>query len=114
MRMFKNELNLEMTKGDTLSFGISIKDLGQEIDTAYFTVKENYDDDTPIFQKTLDDGIELDHIDGNVYYYKVRVAPSDTQELEPKKYYYDLEINVNEDTFTILKGILDVSYDITN
>ena len=114
MRMFKNELNLEMTKGDTLSFGISIKDLGTEIETAYFTVKENYDDETPIFQKTLGDGIELDHVDNVNYYYKVRIAPNDTKELEPKKYFYDLEINVNNDTFTLLKGILDVSYDITN
>ena len=114
MRMFKNDLNLEMTKGDTLAFGISIKNLGGELDTAFFTVKENYDDETHIFQKTLEDGIELDHIEGNDYYYKVRVAPNDTKDLEPKKYFYDLEINVNNDTFTILKGILDVTYDITH
>ena len=114
MRMFKNDLNLEMTKGDTLSFGVQIKDLGQELETAYFSVKNNFDDETPIFQKTLGDGIELDHIDGEDYYYKVRVSPTDTKELEPKKYFYDLEINVNSDTFTILKGILDVTYDVTN
>lgn len=113
MRMFKNNLNIEMTKGDTLSFGVKIKDLGQELDSAKFTVKNNYDDE-PIFQKTLENGVEIDHIEGNDYYYKVRVAPQDTANLEPKKYYYDLEINVNEDTFTILKGILDVSFDISN
>lgn len=114
MRMFKNDLNLEMTKGDTLHFGIQIKDLGQEIDTAYFSVKNNYDDETPIFRKSIGNGIELDHIEGNDYYYKVRVAPNDTKELEPKKYYYDLEINIGEDTFTIMKGILDVTFDVTN
>ncbi len=114
MKMFKNNLNLEMTKGDTLSFGVQIVDLGQEIETAYFSVKNNFDDTTPIFQKTLGNGIELDHIDGDDYYYKVRVSPLDTKDLEPKKYYYDLEINVNSDTFTILKGILDVTYDVTN
>lgn len=113
MRMFKNNLNIEMTKGDTLSFGVKIKDLGQELDSAKFTVKNNYDDE-PIFQKTLENGVEIDHIEGNDYYYKVRVAPEDTANLEPKKYYYDLEIQVNEDTFTILKGILDVGFDISN
>lgn len=112
MRMFKNDLNLEMTKGDTLSFGIEIADLGQEIESAYFTVKNNYDDETPLFQKTLNNGIQLDHIDGKDYYYKVRIAPEDTKNLEPKKYYYDLEITVNLDTFTILKGILDIDFDI--
>ena len=113
MRMFKNNLNIEMTKGDTLSFGVKIKDLGQKLDSAKFTVKNNYDDE-PIFQKTLENGVEIDHIEGNDYYYKVRVAPEDTANLEPKKYYYDLDIQVNEDTFTILKGILDVGFDISN
>lgn len=114
MRMFKNNLNLEMTKGDTLSFGVKIKNLGQALESAYFTVKNNFDDDTVLFQKTLENGVVIDHIDGNDYYYKVRIAPEDTANLEPKKYYYDLEINVNDDTFTILKGILDVSFDISN
>lgn len=111
MRMFKNDLNLEMTKGDTFSFGVEITDLGQLLDSAYFTVKSNYDDE-PLFQKTLGNGIELDHIEGENYYYKVRIAPNDTKDLEPKKYYYDFEINVNEDTFTILKGILDIDFDV--
>lgn len=114
MKMFKNNMNLEMTKGDTFSFGVNIKKLGQELDSAFFSVKNNFDDTTPLFQKTLENGIELDHIDGEDYFYKVRIAPNDTKVLEPKKYYYDFEINVNGDTFTLLKGILDVSFDITN
>lgn len=112
MRMFKNNLNLEMTKGDTFSFGLEIVDLGQSVESAYFTVKNNYDDETYIFQKSLDNGIELDHIEGDNYFYKVRIAPNDTKNLEPKKYYYDFEINLNNDTFTILKGILDIEFDI--
>ena len=111
MRMFKNSLNLEMIKGDTFSFGLEIVDLGQEIEEAYFTVKSNYDD-TPLFQKTLGNGIELDHIEGNNYFYKIRIAPNDTRYLEPKKYYYDFEISLNDDTFTILKGILDIEFDV--
>lgn len=114
MRMFKNDLNIEMTKGDTFSVGIKLIDLGQEIESAYLTVKNNYDDETPLFQKELENGIELDHIDGQDYYYTVRIAPNDTKNLEPKKYFYDLEINVNNDTFTLLKGILDLTYDVTN
>lgn len=111
MRMFKNKLNLEMTKGDTFSFGIKIKALGQALESAYFTVKNNYDDE-PIFQKSIGNGVELDHTEGGDYYYTVRIAPNDTKNLEPKKYYYDFEINVNHDTFTILKGILDIEFDV--
>ena len=111
MRMFKNNLNLEMTKGDTLCFGVSIVDLGQELDSAYFTVKNNYDDE-PIFTKSLGNGIELDHVEGDDYYYRIRIAPNDTKNLEPKKYYYDLEINVDDDKYTILKGILDIDFEV--
>lgn len=111
MRMFKNNLNLEMTRGDTLGFGVSIVNLGQELDSAYFTVKNNFDDE-PIFTKSLGDGIELDHIENDDYYYRVRIAPEDTEDLEPKKYYYDLEISVNGERYTLLKGILDIEFDI--
>ena len=111
MRMFKNNLNLETTKGDTLSFGVAIIDLGQEVEEAYFTVKNNYDD-YPLFTKSLNNGIELDHIEGQDYYYRVRIAPSDTENLEPKKYYYDFEIRLNNDVFTVLKGILDIEFDV--
>lgn len=114
MRMLKNDLNLEMTKGDTLSFGVAIEDIGQPLDSAFLTVKNNYDDTTPIFQLSLGNGIELDHTQGEDYYYTIRISPNATKDLEPKKYYYDLQINANEDTFTILKGILSIDFDITN
>lgn len=114
MKILQNELNIENTRGDTLSFGVEIEDLGQELDTAYFTCKQNPDDDTPLFQKSLDNGITLDHITDNKYYYVVRIAPDDTKGLEFGKYYYDLQIGVNEDIFTVAKGILTLEYDVTN
>ena len=114
MKMVKNELNLEITRGDTFSFGVEIYDLGQELDAAYFTCKQNYDDDNNAFQKTLNAGITLDHSDaeGN-YFYKVRVAPADTKQLALGRYYYDLQIEVNDDVFTIMKGILLLDYEVT-
>lgn len=113
MRMLKNYLNLEMTKGDTLSFGIEINKIGKALDAAYFTCKKHYDDETIVFQKALNNGITLDHYDsdGN-YFYKLRVAPTDTQNLEIGKYYYDVEIDVNDDVFTIMRGILTLEFDV--
>ncbi len=111
--MAKNHLNLEMTKGDTLSFGVQIYKLGQDLETAYFTVKRNYDDDQYILQKALNNGITIGHIDGEDYYYVVRVAPEDTEGLEVGKYYYDLQIALNQDVFTILKGIFTIDFEVT-
>lgn len=113
MRMLHNHLNLEVTKGDTLSFGFKLTKIKQELDTARFTCKTNFDDIEPIFEKNLEKGITLDHHDLEDYYYKVRIAPEDTENLELGKYYYDLQIEINGDVFTIMKGIFTLDYDVT-
>lgn len=114
MKMLKNELNLEFTKGDTLSFGVEIYNLGQPLEAAYFTCRANYDDGANLFQKSLNNGITLSSSDefGN-YIYVVRVAPEDTENLIVGKYYYDMQIELNGDVFTILKGVLTIDYDVT-
>lgn len=62
----------------------------------------------------MNNGITLDRFDENEnYFYKVRVAPGDTQNLEVGKYYYDLQVEVNSDIFTIMKGVLLLEFDVT-
>lgn len=103
---------ITMVRGDTLSFGVEIKDQddsGVDIDTAFFTCKQNYTDTVNAFQKRLNSGI-TNRGDGN---YVVRVAPEDTASLEPGKYFYDLQIGVNSDIFTIMKGVLELEHDVT-
>ena len=113
MKMFKNDLNLEFTRGDTFSFGVRIYELGQALTSAKFTCKKNVDDTTPLFQKTINNGVTLDSVDMDDYFYKVRVAPEDTKDLEVGKYFYDFQIEVNGDIFTILKGVLTLEYDVS-
>ena len=100
---------ITMTRGDTMSFGIEIEGLDQDLETAFLTCKKNHDE-APAFQKSLEDGITKQETGK----YVVRVAPEDTENLEPGKYYYDLEIGVNGDRFTILKGVLEIERDVTN
>lgn len=113
MRMLKNHMNIEYTKGDTLSFGVEIYNLGKNLDSAFFTCKRNYDDEIVLFQKTLGNGITLDSVENGNYFYKVRIAPIDTELLELGKYYYDFQIHVNNDVFTILKGVLTLDFDVS-
>ena len=103
------ETNIAMVKGDTFSFGLEFEELEQDLDTAYLTVKESYDDDTQIFQKSIGDGITK--VDTGEY--TVRIAPEDTQNIEARRYYYDLQVGVNSDVFTILRGILWVKNSVT-
>lgn len=101
--------NLAMTRGDTLAFGVEIGGLDQDLDTAYFSCKKELSDEGYVFQKKLSDGISKVETGK----YRVRVAPADTAALELGDYYYDLQIGVNSDVFTILRGKLKISYEVT-
>lgn len=113
MKMCKNLLNLELTKGDSYYLGFEVLGLGRNLDAAYFTIKSSFDDETTLIQKSLSDGITLDHIDGTNYYYKVHLTPLDTQNLELGQYYYDLQVTSYGDTYTILKGIFNLTFSVT-
>lgn len=98
---------IKLTRGDTLSFGVEIDGV-DELDTAFFTCKKDVNESTVLFQKSLNNGIVKQ---GNAY--AVRVAPADTKDAEIGKYFFDLQIGVNDDVFTILKGILEITYEVT-
>ena len=101
-----NERNrpIAMIKGDTVSFNMEFTGLSSDLDTAYFSAKANYSDNTYTFRKSLNDGITK--VSTGVY--NVRLAPSDTSNTTPGRYYYDLEIGVNNDIFTIMFGEINI------
>lgn len=101
--------NIDMVRGDTLSFGFEVDGI-DNLDTAFFTCKRNADDTEYLFQKRLGYGIYADQ-EGK---YGVRIAPEDTQNIDPGLYYYDVEVGVNNDIFTILEGRLKIVQDITS
>ena len=104
-----NEKVINMIKGDTLAFGMEFTDLDQDLDSAYFTAKQSYDSQDTVFQKSLGNGISK--VSDGVY--SVRVAPEDTASASAGKYYYDLQIGVNGDIFTILYGVINLYPDVT-
>lgn len=108
--------NLEIIKGDTLSFAVEIEfdDKPQELEKALFTCKKNLDDGDVVFQKTLENGISFRKQERNKMYYVVRIAPEDTKHVETGHYFYDMQIELNSDVFTILTGALKVRYGITD
>lgn len=107
------EKNLSMVRGDTLEFAIEVTGYDQMMDTALLTVKSSYDGDV-LLQKSLSDGVSI----GNTgvfgtYVYKFRVAPEDTENLDCGKYYFDVEFGVNDDKITVMRGLLDIVYNVT-
>ena len=112
MNYYKN--NIRHVKGDTYSSGLIIEDLGQDLDAAYFTCRDNLNDNSNVlFIKSLNNGITLVEYDEHkdIRKYMVRVSPEDTKELQAGTYYYDLQVNVNNDVFTIMKGRFIIEQD---
>lgn len=105
--------NLRMVRGDTFSFTIEIDGLTTDLTGAYFSCKKNKDDNDYIFQKSLSDGIVKSAETDTSKSYKITVAPADTNEIVEGNYYYDLQIEVSDEVFTPLIGILNIVADIT-
>ena len=100
---------ITMNKGDTLAFGVIIEDQNGaplDVDTMSFVARKNYDDTMAIFEKTIGDGIERDS-EGT---YKVRVSPYDTDRdgVAVGLYYYSLRCGLNDDVYTVIKGVLEI------
>lgn len=103
------DTNLTMVKGDTLAFVVEIEGLTEDLDSAYFSCKSDPNDENYIFQKSLSDGITKVETGK----YRVRVAPDDTKTVALGSYYYDLQIGLDSDIFTIMRGKLKIEYEVT-
>ena len=104
---FQNEY-IYMTRGDTLAFAVELIGLDQDLDTCTFTIKKHLNDDSSAVKKSIGDGITK--VETGLY--SVRVAPEDTAELELGRYWYALEISANGDVYTVMKGIIELSFDV--
>ena len=68
-----------------------------------------------LFEKSLGHGITIvDYDEANdIRKYAVRIAPYDTKDLQPGTYFYDVQIAVNGDVFTIMRGNFILLQDAT-
>lgn len=112
--MAKSDTDITAVRGDTIALGVELYDedgelITDDLDAAYFSCKKNQTDNNYEFQKTLGSGITKVETGK----YRVRVAPEDTDNLDVGTYYYDLEIHINDDVYTPLKGKLKLEQDIT-
>ena len=107
--------DISMVRGDTMSFGFQIQGLeGTEPDAIYFSCKEKLEDSTYIFSISLEDGITLRSYDQttDTLTYGVRVAPELTADVEFGKYFYDLQMDINDDVITLMKGKLSIEWEV--
>lgn len=114
MNYYRNDIR--NVKGDTYSSALVIEGLGQSVNSIYFTCRETLNDNAEIlFQSGLNDGISLVEYDeeNDIRKYAVRISPIKTRNLQSGTYYYDLEVSVNSDVFTVMKGKFILEQDST-
>lgn len=117
--IFYNALKQDaaMIKGDTMQFGFIIKGLaGATPEMITYTCKKSVEDNTALFAAEYPNEITQRSYDpeNDILFYVVRIPPAFTENVQPGRYFYDLEMRVNSDVITLLKGRLDIETDITN
>jgi hypothetical protein len=107
--------NIEMVRGDTLAFNFQLEGLEGEEPDFTFTCKETPEGEV-VFNAEIGEGISLVDYDltTDLTTYGVRIAPGKTERLDIAIYYYDLEMRLNGDVVTLMRGKLTLLYDITN
>lgn len=90
--------NIKLTRGDTAFLTIPINDTVadeayeiRETDILTLSVKKNVNAKEYLFQKVIQGG--------NVF----KIEPSDTKNLRYGTYIYDVQLNIGDDVFTIIK-----------
>lgn len=106
-------MNIDMIRGDTVNIQFEVEsdtvlDLTSDDFEITFSLKRSATDNAYVFQK---DKTAVTSPADNVFI--LRVAPEDTVNLIPGYYYYDLQLNIGEDIFTIAIGKLHIAIDIT-
>lgn len=106
-------MNIDMIRGDTVNIQFEIEsdtvlDLTSDDFEITFSLKRSATDNAYVFQK---DKTAVTSPADNVFI--LRVAPEDTVNLIPGYYYYDLQLNIGDDIFTIAIGKFHIAIDIT-
>lgn len=100
--------NIAMTRGNTFGFDFELEGI-TELSSAFFSCRSNLGSNEYVFQKSIGNGITP--IEEGIF--NVKISPQDTKDQLIGDYYYDLKIGINDDVYTILKGILTLEWDVT-
>lgn len=105
---------MTFTRGDTYKFKFQRKNFnGEVIETKsqnmWFTVKNNYNSDKIIIQKTLENGITFD----DDFYYHITIDHDDTKDLSYGDYVCDIQVENDGVVSTIYKDVISLTEEVT-
>ena len=94
MLYIDDDQNITLTRGDSATFGLTVKQNTSSYDFSndlvVFTVKKNVNTDAFLIQKTFSNGV-------------INLTPSDTNNLNYGTYYYDVQLqNQSNGVYTVI------------
>lgn len=106
-------MNLDIIRGDTVNIQFEIDsdtvlDLSSENFNVTFSLKKAATDTAYVFQK---DKTAVTSPADNVFI--LRIAPEDTTNLIAGFYFYDIQLSIGDDIYTIALGKFNINIDIT-
>ncbi len=110
---------LSLVRGDSDNYGVIFKQADGTLYNiknwvVFFTLKTNRD--LPDSQASLQKIVTVfsDSVSGTTGSANIPILPSDTTNLEPGEYDFDVSVCTNTSAnYTVLKGKLDLEYDVT-
>lgn len=119
MNINDRPIDFEIIQGDDHAIQVTFKDEdGVAINitgyTVYFTVKKkpdaDEDDSTAVLKKEV-----TSHTDPTNGITNIEIAKADTEDVEPRRYFYDLQLKDGSGKISSSKyGVLEIIPDITN
>lgn len=108
--------NIEMVRNDTLAFNFEIQGLQGDLPTDIIFYCTDNPSNTAIFTLDTTSGITLENYDDetDTLTYSCRIAPEITENLDITRYYYDMTLIYDTDRITLMRGRLDLLYNITD
>lgn len=106
-------MDIDTIRGDTLNIQLefesdTVLDLTSNDFEITFSLKHSATAVEYVFQK---DKTAVTEIAENIF--MLRIAPEDTTDLVPGYYYYDIEIKLGDDIYTVAIGRMHIEVDIT-
>ena len=109
---------IKATRGDTTIYRFTCVDAaGAAVDlssaTAALAVRRTITDPDPLIRKTSEDGLTL-VVPKTGGLIDLEIEPPDTTGLTPGVYIWDLEVRLGDRTYTVDRGKLELTADVTS
>lgn len=112
------EQDIQMVKGDTCIFNFQIAGLGEGVSPSFVLACKTIPDSTvgnSFSVSSASGDIVQEEYDSSTdtYTYSVCISPGKTTVRNAGRYYYDLQMTLDDNIYTLMRGRLELLYEVS-